>query len=276
MVQIYNNEIEDLLNSLPQKKPIPAKAAEILERLCQKHGVRLSKREYNNKKRAITREIEDLKKLIKNKKDVNIWREKLCILLETPTSSPESQVRYSLKEDKPAMGRPVKKLKDNPQPKTFLKIVDSVLDVIEDHAEKQGVSASYLLDELCKRGKKKFKTDETSKSEILSVQEATSLIYNLDLSVNKYQELRLELLPKLQLPTHNDVDKYKASLIPPDIESDQNKTSCDVESVIKNTVNSILSFPQDPAIDDLKFVHVEGKFGLDGSGSHNYRHQFYN
>ena len=74
------------------------------------------------------------------------------------------------------MGRPVKKLKDNPQPKTFLKIIDSLLDVIEDHAEKQGVSASYLLDELSKRGKKKFKTDETSKSETLSVQEATSLI----------------------------------------------------------------------------------------------------
>ena len=65
MVQIYNNEIEDLLNPLPQKKPIPAKAAEIMEMLCQKHGVRLSKRENNNKKRAITREIEDLKKLIK-------------------------------------------------------------------------------------------------------------------------------------------------------------------------------------------------------------------
>ena len=150
MVQIYNNEIEDLLNSLPQKKPIPkpilAKAAEILESLCQKQGVRLSKREYNNKKRAITREIEDLKKLIKNKKDVNIWREKLCILLETPTSSPESQVRYSLKEDKPAMGRPVTKLKDNPQLKTFLKIVGSLLDIIEDHAGKEGVSASYLLD----------------------------------------------------------------------------------------------------------------------------------
>ena len=86
------------------------------------------------------------------------------------------------------------------------------------------MSASYLLDELCKRGKKKFKTDETSKSETLSVQEATSLIYNLDLSVNKYQELRLELLPKLQLPTRNEVDKYKASLIPTDIESDSNKT----------------------------------------------------
>ena len=51
MVQIYNNEIEDLLNPLPQKKPIPAKAAEIMEMLCQKHGVRLSKREYNTKKK---------------------------------------------------------------------------------------------------------------------------------------------------------------------------------------------------------------------------------
>ena len=119
---------------------------------------------------------------------------------------------------------------------------------------------------------KKWKL-ENSEKEQLSLTEATALIYNLDLSINKYQELRLEILPKLHLPTRNEIDSHNSSLLPPEIKSDLNQTYCDSSNVILNTVNSLVNDSENPQLKELMSVHVEGKFGLDGSGSHSYRHQ---
>ena len=107
----------------------------------------------------------------------------------------------------------------------------------------------------------------------MSLSDATALIYNLDLSVNKYQELRLELLPKLVLPTRNTVDSFKASLLPPGIQSNHEKTYCNIENVVSNTVNSLLKVSGNGDNENLKIIHVDAKFGIDGSGSHSYRHQ---
>ena len=59
------------------------------------------------------------------------------------------------------IGRPAKRLSDNPENKTFIKIVDDILKVLEDHADDHGVSPSFLLEELSKRGQKSESQQES-------------------------------------------------------------------------------------------------------------------
>jgi hypothetical protein len=74
------------------------------------------------------------------------------------------------------------------------------------------------------------------------------------------------------LPTRNDVDTFKRTLLPKELSSDDKQTSSPVNNVIKDTVESLLDISEFCA--ENHSIHVEGKFGLDGSGNHNYRHQF--
>ena len=86
-----------------------------------------------------------------------------------------------------------------------------------------------------------------------------------------FQELRLAMLPQnFNFPTRNKVDDYKSSLLPDHVISDDTKTSSPVIEVIENTVNSLCNLSDKPEITE---VYVSAKYGLDGSGSHSYRHQ---
>lgn len=79
---------------------------------------------------------------------------------------------------------------DGPESKTFSTILDDTLDKLEEEAEEQGVNKTYLLQQLVKRSKLKWKADDISTSTTstaITVEAATALIYNLDLSINKYQ-----------------------------------------------------------------------------------------
>ena len=79
---------------------------------------------------------------------------------------------------------------DGPESKTFSTILDDTLDKLEEEAEEQGVNKTYLLQQLVKRSKLKWKADNISTSTTstaITVEAATALIYNLDLSINKYQ-----------------------------------------------------------------------------------------
>ena len=69
------------------------------------------------------------------------------------------------------------------------KILDEYLSNLEAEANHQGIDKEKLLSELVKRSEMKWKPkkESTISSSSITVQEATSLIYNLDLSINKYQ-----------------------------------------------------------------------------------------
>ena len=65
---------------------------------------------------------------------------------------------------------------------------------------------------------------------------------------------------------------YKATLLPQSVESDEIQTGCDSKELVAETVNAILkiSAPLAVGVGPLKVI---AKYGLDGSGSHNVRHQ---
>ena len=80
--------------------------------------------------------------------------------------------------------------------------------------------------------------------------------------------MRLELIKHINLPTRNEVDSYKLNILPTGIISEPKKTECDVSKVIENTVERL-----DIKNTSNEKLTVFGKFGLDGSGIHNIRHQ---
>ena len=79
-------------------------------------------------------------------------------------------------------------------------------------------------------------------------------------------------MQKLELPVRNATADYKATLLPQSVEVDEIQTGCDIKGLIAETVNAI------PKIRALLAVGVGplkviAKCRLDGSGSHNVRHQ---
>lgn len=80
------------------------------------------------------------------------------------------------------------------------------------------------------------------------------------------------MLPKIIIPTRNEVDSYKKTPLPTEIVNEDNLCSCEINTIIKQTVDSLLDISNiKPDPNDM--YYVDSKFGLDGSGSHNYRHQ---
>ena len=83
---------------------------------------------------------------------------------------------------------------DNPGTRTLNKILDDQIRDLEEAAAEQGISREEYLDLLSRRCRQIWKVDEKGdKSRTLSVKDATALIYNLDLSVNKYQVFRIRI-----------------------------------------------------------------------------------
>ena len=102
---------------------------------------------------------------------------------------------------------------------------------------------------------------------------ACSMIYNVNFSLNQYQELRIELLSHgFALPVRNAVDQCKKTLLPKSIVSTPIKASCEVQELITQTVTSLLEIEKAAVSDDAD-LKVVAKFGLDGSGQHKIRHQ---
>jgi hypothetical protein len=107
----------------------------------------------------------------------------------------------------------------------------------------------------------------------MPIEASTAMIYNLNISLNQYQELRLILKQfSFNLPIRNDVDAFKKTLLPPVI-SEEIKVYCDVIEMTKQTVKSIFDINGISPVVSTVPVDVQAKFGLDGSGSHQYRHQ---
>ncbi len=113
---------------------------------------------------------------------------------------------------------------------------------------------------------------KTSKKDV-PVEDATSLIYNVNLSINQYQKLRTSLQHHaIDLPPRNKIDSYKKTLMC-EFKVESTKTSCEFNVLVTDTVKSLLAIHSAAALSDGDSVHVEGKLGIDGSGSHNVRHQ---
>ena len=109
---------------------------------------------------------------------------------------PDDEMKKSDGGPGPAkIGRRKKKLIDNPKRKAFEKILDEFVDIIEKLVTEQDVKYADFLQDVTRKCYFRWGTLE-DKQEPVSVEEATSLIYNLDLSLNKYQELRMELIKK--------------------------------------------------------------------------------
>ena len=73
------------------------------------------------------------------------------------------------------------------------------------------------------------------------------------------------------LPTRNEVDKYKKTLLPK-IEVENTKTFCHLPELITQTVLALTEGCTCSFIGGNVF-HINSKFGIDGSGSHQIRHQ---
>ena len=104
------------------------------------------------------------------------------------------------------------------------------------------------------------------------VADSCAMMYNLNLSSHQYQELRLFLQNyKINIPPRNNIDVYKKSLLP-NITVETIKTYCSIKELITGRVSSLLVNcnwkNSSPSI-----LSVTSKFGLDGSGCHNIRHQ---
>lgn len=169
-------------------------------------------------------------------------------------------------------GRPKKRLSEDPGDKTCNKILDDILNNLHCVAEEQNVSTGALLRMLTDRWVQRNSDESSTESKPdMPKLTACSMLFNLNLSVNQYQELRLELLPYgFSLPIRNTVDATKKTLLPPSVLSEPVKASCDVLELITQTVSSLLNLKNMSPTGNLRVV---AKFGLDGSGSHKVRHQ---
>ena len=169
-------------------------------------------------------------------------------------------------------GRPRKRLSDNVGRKTENKMLDGLLEMIEDFAGRENISPESLLQKLVERSHTKWGADESTKTRDVPVEDACALIYNINFSIQQYQKLRIHLLDhNINLPVRNEIDTYKKTL-QCEYTVESTKTSCLFPVLFKDTVESLIEL-NNVSISSDDVVKVEGKIGIDGSGSHQIRHQ---
>ena len=149
--------------------------------------------------------------------------------------------------------------------------MDNIIQDLEKLADVQMVSPQILLEKLVKRSNDKLDKEMKNPASI-PVDDACALMYNVDLSIQQYQKLRTYLLVhSINLPIRNDVDIYKKTLMC-EYKVENTKTYCEFPVLVRDTVQALLKLNK-RLIEDHDEVHVEGKLGIDGSGSHQVRHQ---
>lgn len=168
-------------------------------------------------------------------------------------------------------------LGDEPCTKVSKNILQEAVKYIEGYAAEQNISKEEALSMISNECKRVWKYREEKPKGSMSVDDATALIYNVNLSSRQYQMIRSLCLPHgLLFPTRNDVDKFKKSLHPP-IFSCQIKSSVDFDHLLRDTARSLIDLQfldsQTQALAVQKQFSLVGKFGIDGSGAHKIRHQ---
>ena len=213
----------------------------------------------------ISRRIESLwgqrrtlmKNPVKNADELEQWRRE----------SFEVPVAFSI----PDVGRPRKRLSDNPGQRTENKILDPIIKQLEDLAEQQNIDPQVLLNKLVERSNTKWGKEKQTKS-VVPVLDACAMIYNINLSLPQYQKIKSILADfGIALPPRNDIDDFKKTLMC-EFTVEATKTSCKFHVLLKDTIVSLLNV-NGVDITENDCIQVEGKIGIDGSGSHQIRHQ---
>ena len=230
-----------------------------------------------SEKHKVARNIQkqwDLRRDLVRKGDtenLESWRAEVFPIPTTSQSSNESG-------DVPSVvgpGRPKKRLSDNPVRKTENSILDRLLESIEQFAEQECVPPQTLLQKLVQRSKEKWDKEPTEPSGKchVPVTDACAMMFNINLSVQQYQKLRTYLMEhSIYLPPRNEVDSYKKTL-QCEFKVEATKTSCSFPVLFNDTVGALLSQQSTSFLGEGDVVKVEGKIGIDGSGSHQIRHQ---
>ena len=247
-----------------------------LSQLCMESQVcwEFSEKVFNREKKICSTIKKRQEMRFKSDVEIEAWEKEIFVRLNPVVQHQQQQHQQQVPPvPREKRGRPKKRLSDDPGDKTSHKILDNMLDNLTCFADEHNITTGALLRALMERWNQRSADEEghEPKSDMTELQ-AVSLIYNLNLSLNQYQELRLELHQNgFKLPVRNDVDVTKKTLLPLSIASADLKTSCDIEDVISQTVRSLLEVHD---IQEEKDLHVIAKFGLDGSGSHRrIRHQ---
>ncbi len=169
-------------------------------------------------------------------------------------------------------GRPRKRLSDSLSQKTENRIRDDLLSQIESIADTLNIAPKELLQKLNERSLLKWRCKNEISENKMPVEDACSLIYNVNFSLSQYQKLRMHLREhSIEIPTRNEIGSYKKTLICEHF-VEATKTSCQFDVLVVDTVRSLIALSS-PSLKPNDRVHVDAKLGIDGSGSHQIRHQ---
>ena len=107
----------------------------------------------------------------------------------------------------------------------------------------------------------------------MPVKAACAMIYNINWSINQYQETRVILKQyKFLLPIKNDIDVHKKTLIPPNSVT-ETSTPCEFLTMIKQTVSALIDLNTLEAMTSRNYYKLDSKFGLNESGLHQIQKQ---
>ena len=255
-----NKDIEDLMLAAESYK-VPDKCNEVALKL----GSASQKYDIARKILNVWNERKNLNKAADRDKKLTQWR---AVPFPIPLSSDAAQPAPS--------GRPPKRLRDDPCAKTENNILDPIIADLECKAREQDISPRLLLEKLNARAnqkwaKKTLQTKTINKYDV-PVEDACAIVYNINLSIQQYQKLRIYLTDHtIKLPVRNLVDKYKKTLQCP-FTVEATKTSCELPVLVEDTLKPLLEL-ESYTVKKGDVVHIEAKMGIDGSGSHQLRHQ---
>ena len=261
---VYNADIEKLI--LESKcKTLPDKLNDVALQIANESA-----------KKIILRKLDrfwEKRRLLKKDKNQTKYEQWSADIFEIPQCNEDVGPAGDCPSVFNAGGRPKKRLGDSPGKKTEVSILDEILDNIENKALEQNITPQVLLQKIVDRSATKWNETKQENKSIVPVEDACAMIYNINFSLRQYQKLRSHLLPySCILPTRNDVDIYKKKLLC-EINVESTKTSCTFPVLVKDTVESILDLISVPNFCEGDILNVEGKVGIDGSGSHQIRQQ---
>ena len=149
-------------------------------------------------------------KKVDNVDELNSWRGKTFLVASKPDTI-DSATSSAANNYPKKGGRKKLRLSDTPCTKTENNLLDPLLSHLECAAAEEGVDPHFLLEKLVLRAHQKWKkprieektveeTEETEKSlndgkyDVPAVDAACALVYNVNLSIQQYQKLRLYLI----------------------------------------------------------------------------------
>ena len=254
---MHNKDIEELMLS-SSAVSIKDKSKEVASKLVEKENVYSVSRRISTvwEKRWLLMKNEG-----QNKEELKKWRKEAFLL---------PVVVVNVASGSEGGGRPKKRLSDNPGAKTENKILDSIIKQIEDASTEQNIESQLLLNKLVERSQTKWGKEKQTRT-VVPVEDACAMIYNVNLSLQQYQKIRI-IRKEFgnDLPPRNEIDMYKKTLMC-EFKVESTKTSCEFYT-LKETIESLIKINSVSLSDDDN-VHVDGKLGIDGSGSHQIHHQ---